>query len=88
MVTMLLLTGFLFAVDAAWVFILGNRYVGVLQTGEQTRESREIDDRIRQLNQQMEAALEAKDTVQVTNLRNQIEYLKKKKETGNREPDY
>jgi len=74
---MLLLTVFLFVVDAIWYTVLSWRYVGVIHVPPAGVSTVEIDSRIEQLENELS---NQQDSQKQTEIRQQIAQLKKDRE--------
>jgi preprotein translocase SecE subunit len=79
LVTMLLITGFLFVCDTIWIKSLSNRWVNVIQTG--TVDTKDIDGQIQDLQREKQVAEEQKDTQKVKTIDSQIEKLSQERES-------
>jgi preprotein translocase SecE subunit len=78
LVTMLLLTGFLFVMDSIWINVLSFRWIDVLQT--ERVDTGSIDAQIEDLTRQKDAAVAQADTQNVTRLNTEIETLNRQRE--------
>jgi preprotein translocase SecE subunit len=77
--TMLLLTGFLFVMDSAWIWILSSRWIYVMQT--EKADTTELDTQIDRLNQEKEEATARGDKQMVTSLEDQIGNLSRQRDS-------
>ncbi len=77
--TMLLLTGFLFVMDSAWIWILSSRWIYVMQT--EKADTTELDAQIDRLNQEKEEATARGDKQVVTSLEDQIGNLSRQRDS-------
>ena len=77
LVTMLLLTVFLFVVDAIWYTVLSWRYVGVIHVPPAGVSTAEVDSSIEQLENELSSQ---QDTQKQTEIRQRIAQLKKERE--------
>jgi preprotein translocase SecE subunit len=78
LVTMLLLTGFLFVMDSIWINVLSFRWIDVLQTEKVDTAS--IDTQIDQLTKQKDEASAQGETEKVTQLNKEIDSLNRQRE--------
>jgi preprotein translocase SecE subunit len=77
LVTMLLLTGFLFVMDSVWIKVLSFRWIDVLQT--ERVDTGNIDAQIEELTKEKDAAVAQGDTQKVTRLNGEIESLNRQR---------
>ncbi|HEV3116921.1 MAG TPA: preprotein translocase subunit SecE [Gemmataceae bacterium] len=78
LVTMLLMTVFLFVIDIVWWAALSNRYVGVIRASDETVSTAEIDNQIQELEN---AEIAQEDAQKKKEIHDQIALLKRQRET-------
>ena len=79
LVTVVLLTTFLFVVDLFWIKLLGNRYIQVIQTGPNTEQVQALDSDIDRVSRERQQAAAAGDNAKVTELDRQLDDLRQKR---------
>src|SRR5207302_1449682 len=82
LVTMLLMTAFLFVIDIAWWLALSNRYVGVIRSSDESVSTAEMDNRIEELENEI---VQQEDPQKKKQMQDQIAQLKKDRENKKHE---
>ena len=80
LVTMLLLTVFLFTVDVFWGRLLSWKYIGVIQIPDSVVDTRLVDGQIAEKEAELSAAEENKNSEQASKVREELGQLKKHRE--------